>query len=125
MPYVNLEGVIALDVLEDSFDPQPDASVAVVKYGTRFISVAGDEWIIDTVAVEKGSGGSRGSQHFYIRLKQTESRLSIRLDPMTDPFKSPGVHEAIAALGRWVLKEASGSRVAKHGLGEQFIATLL
>ena len=44
---------------------------------------------------------------------------------MTDPFKSPGVHEAIAALGRWVLQEASGSRVAKHGLGDKFAATLL
>lgn len=118
MPYVNLEGIGSLRELAGRFDPQPDRTKAIVKYGKLFTNLAGDEWLIDTVAAE--TIGTPGSQHFYICVKQTSDRLSIRLDPLTDPFKSPGVQESVAALARWFLKECPELKTVKHGLSEEF-----
>lgn len=122
MAYVNLEGVDPLRGLTGRFNPLPDRSKAIVKYGKLFTNSAGDEWLIDTVVAEIGSAS--GTQHFYICAKQTDRHLSLRLDPLTDPFKSPGVHESIAALARWFLKECPAAKIVKHGLNEEAAASL-
>ena len=87
-----------------------------MKYGALFVSTDGNEWLIDTVTVDRG-GAHQGSQHFYIRVKLKDGRLTVRLDQLTDPFKSPGVHESIAAIARWLVKTVPGSAITNHGLG--------
>lgn len=119
MSHVSIEGIDTLEGLAAQFAPVPARADVVVKYGSPFVSPCGREWLIDTVVVDTG-GAYQGSQHFYMRVKLGEVRLSIRLDPLTDPFKSRGVHESIAAVARWFLQVVPGSEIMKHDLGDVF-----
>ncbi len=123
MPYASLKGIESMETLWDQFAPQVTRPGLVVKYNQRFATADRMEWLIDTVVAEPGSA-VQGSQHFYIRIKLAKDKLTIRLDSLTDPFKSPGVHAAIAGITAWFLQNVPGATIEKHGISEEFVELL-
>ena len=94
MPHVVLTGRITVDDAARVFEP------FVVRQGERIIKAErfyrerdARAALIEMVVVDAGH-----TQKFFIQLSPRDDGLTVRLEPLTDPEKSPAVKNAIAQI---------------------------
>lgn len=117
MPHVMIEGPARIEVIEAKFEP------ILYREGTRVIKVnrffrekGGRAALLETVAVEAGH-----QQKFYVQLSVKEGILTVRLEPLTDPEKTPVVRMAIALIARRLLDWSPDCRYGNTNISEYLI----
>jgi hypothetical protein len=105
VPHVILEGSVSIADLQGRHAPfTVREGDRVVKCDRFFAESTGRAALVETIVVEHGH-----AQKFFIQIAAREGGLTVRLEPMTDPEKSPGVKRALALVaGR--IREAFGLR---------------
>jgi len=94
MPHVVLLGSISIQDCVGRFDPFVVREGDLVVKTDRCYREARDRAaLIETLVVERGH-----TQKFFIQISGKEGGLTVRLEPLTDPEKSPGVRRAIALV---------------------------
>jgi hypothetical protein len=116
VPHVVLEGRITVDDAARVFEP------FVARQGDRIIKAErfyrekdGRAALIEMVVIEAGH-----TQKFFIQLSPRDAGLTVRLEPLTDPEKSPGVKSALAHVAHR-LRSATGAAYGKTNIEEQLI----
>lgn len=99
MPHVVVEGPVRLAEIGERFAEILDRDGDdVVKIRTVYLEPGGEEALFEALVVESGH-----RQQFFIQLRVREGRgATVRLLPLTDPEKTPGVKRAIARVAGWV-----------------------
>ena len=116
MPHVVLEGRITIDDAARIFEPFVAREGELIVKAERFYREAdGRAALIEMVVVEAGH-----TQKFFIQLSPRDSGLTVRLEPLTDPEKTPGVRRAIAQVAQR-LRTASGATYGKTNIQEYLI----
>lgn len=103
MPHVVLEGRVTIGECAARFEPfvvrQGDALVKV----ERFYREREDRGaLLETLVVDRGH-----TQKFFIQLSPKGEGLTVRLEPLTDPEKTPGVKRALAIVADRI-RQATG-----------------
>jgi hypothetical protein len=116
VPHVVLEGPITIDDAARIFEPFVSREGDLVVKAERFYRGKDDRAaLIEMVVVEAGH-----TQKFFIQLSARDSGLTVRLEPLTDPEKTPGVRRAIARVAAR-LRVASGAAYGKTNIQEYLI----
>ena len=98
MPHVVLENINSAKVAFDSVDPfttRIDGSI--LKVTDKYLNSAQNKALIESLAVENGN-----NQSFFVELSQKQTSLTVRLLPLTDPEKTPGVKTIMAMLAKLI-----------------------
>jgi len=69
----------------------------ILKLGDKYINAAETIVLIEALAIEQGK-----TQNFFIQLSQKQANLTVRLLPLTDPEKSPGVKILMATVAKQI-----------------------
>lgn len=116
MPHVVLEGRITIDDAALAFEPFVARDGDLIIKAERFYREKGARAaLIETVVVEAGH-----TQKFFIQLSSRDTGLTVRLEPLTDPEKSPGVRRALAQVAHR-LRIASGAAYGRTNIEEYLI----
>lgn len=116
MPHVVLEGRIAVDDAARAFEPFVAREGDLIVKAERFYRERdGRAALIEMVVVEAGH-----TQKFFIQLAPRDNGLTVRLEPLTDPEKTPGVRKAIAQVAQR-LRSASGASYGTSNIQEYLI----
>jgi hypothetical protein len=97
VPHIVLSGSI---LLSNAFEHmhkilfKDQKSNIIVRIETYFINQPGDIILAKAVAVDQKP------QSFYIMVMNREDKITIRLDPTTDPEKTDGVKIALALMAK-------------------------
>lgn len=75
----------------------------ILKLGDKYINAAETSALIEALVVEAGK-----NQNFFIQLSQKKASITVRLLPLTDPEKSPGVKRLMAMVAKQI-KESNPS----------------
>ena len=91
----------------------------IIKLEDSFLNQSKDSILIKTTVIENNV-----NQEYYIQLMKKENRVTVRLDPITDPTnKNNGVKISIAKVAKMILsihKESDELSITKTNL-EVFI----
>ena len=117
MPHIVLSGSILLsNVFEHLYKIlfKDQKSNIIVRIETYFINQPGDIILAKTVAVDQKP------QSFYIMVMNREDKVTIRLDPTTDPEKTDGVKIALALMAKRIqeIEKAHNLYVSKTNIQE-------
>lgn len=87
----------------------------IIKYQELFIEKQAERAIVPAIAVEEGH-----PQSYYIRLTLDTkgNRLSVHLDPATDPIKTRGVKRSIAFMAESILSQFPHLQIDQSNLSE-------
>ena len=117
MPHIVLSGRI---LLSNAFEHmykilfKDQKSNIIVRIETYFINQPGDIILAKAVAVDQKP------QSFYIMVMNREDKVTIRLDPTTDPEKTDGVKIALALMAKRIqeIEKAHNLYVSKTNIQE-------
>ncbi len=117
MPHIVLSGSI---LLSNAFEHmhkilfKDQKSNLIVRIETYFINQPGDIILAKAVAVDQKP------QSFYIMVMNREDKITIRLDPTTDPEKTDGVKIALALTAKRIqeIEKAHNLYVSKTNIQE-------
>jgi hypothetical protein len=116
VPHIVLQGRVTLDDVAGRFEP------FVVKDGTVVIKVErfyrerdGRAALLETLVADRGH-----TQKFLIQLIPRDDGLTVRLDPLTDPEKTPAVKRALAAVADRIVR-ATGCAYARSNIEDYLI----
>ena len=117
MPHIVLSGSI---LLSNAFEHmykilfKDQKSNIIVRIETYFINQPGDIILAKAVAVDQKP------QSFYIMVMNREDKITIRLDPTTDPEKTDGVKIALALMAKRIqeIEKAHNLYVSKTNIQE-------
>jgi hypothetical protein len=116
MPHVVLEGRVTIDEYQTRFES------FVVREGDRLIKMErfyrerdGRAALIETLVSEAGH-----TQKFFIQLSPKGEGITVRLEPLTDPEKTPAVKRALAVLAHRI-RAATGCTYGRTNLEEFLI----
>ena len=117
MPHIVLSGRI---LLSNAFEHmykilfKDQKSNIIVRIETYFINQPGDIILAKAVAVDQKP------QSFYIMVMNREDKITIRLDPTTDPEKTDGVKIALALMAKRIqeIEKAHNLYVSKTNIQE-------
>ena len=117
MPHIVLSGSI---LLSNAFEHmykilfKDQKSNIIVRIETYFINHPGDIILAKAVAVDQKP------QSFYIMVMNREDKVTIRLDPTTDPEKTDGVKIALALMAKRIqeIEKAHNLYVSKTNIQE-------
>jgi hypothetical protein len=116
MPHVVLLGPVDLEGCARRFDPLVvREGDLVVKFDRCYVEIGGRAALIETLVAERGH-----TQKFFIQLSVKEDGLTVRLDPLTDPEKGPGVRRAIALVAHRV-HQVTGCRYGNTNIDEYLV----
>jgi hypothetical protein len=87
----------------------------VVKVERLYREHAGRGALLETVVSERGH-----TQKFFIQLSPKGAELTIRLEPLTDPEKTPAVRRALALVAARVVA-ATGCVYARGNIDDALI----
>ena len=114
MPHVVLTGDVSIEKLEGAFHPlREEKDEWLIKIEELYVERGRRCALLPVVVVEEGH-----PQSFYIRLSQNEGkqRLTVRLDPSTDPIKTRGVKRSVALVAETFLALSASAKVVRHNL---------
>lgn len=116
MPHVVLEGRVTIEACAARFEPFVErAGEGVVKV-ERFYRERDDRAaLLETLVVDRGH-----TQKFFIQLSPKGEGLTVRLEPLTDPEKTPGVKRALAVVAHRI-REATGCAYGRTNIEEFLI----
>lgn len=108
MPHVVMSGNISFKEvfqhLEKLFFKDSNNNL-IIRIEEYFINKYENIILAKTISVD------RRTQSFYIMLMKKEDKITIRLDPMTDPEKTEGVKTAIALLTKMIQEYGKSSNL--------------
>ncbi len=111
MPHIVLEGRLTIDDAARHFEPFVIRERDLVIKAERFYRERdGRAGLVEMVVVAPGH-----TQKFFIQLSPREAGLTVRLEPLTDPEKTPGVRRSIAHVAHR-LASATGARYGKTNI---------
>jgi hypothetical protein len=117
VPHVLLEGSASIPSLQSAHRP------FAVREGDRLVKVErfyaderGVAALVETLVVERAH-----TQRFFILVAARPGGLSVRLEPLTDPEKSPGVKRALAIVAER-LRRATGGRYGSTNIPEFLVS---
>jgi hypothetical protein len=94
MPHVVLTGRVTIDECQERFEPFVVRDGDLLVKTERFYRERdGRAGLIEALVVERGH-----TQKFFIQLSMRGDGLTVRLEPLTDPEKTPGVRRALALV---------------------------
>ena len=117
MPHIVLSGSIQLSNAFEHMHKilfKDQKSNIIVRIETYFINQPGDIILAKAVAVDQKP------QSFYIMVMNREDKITIRLDPTTDPEKTDGVKIALALMAKRIqeIEKAHNLYVSKTNIQE-------
>jgi hypothetical protein len=116
VPHVVLEGRVTIDDAARRFEPFVIRERDLVIKAERFYRERdGRAALVEMVVVGPGH-----TQKFFIQLSPRRDGLTVRLEPLTDPEKTPGVRRAIARVAHR-LAEATGARYGSTNIEDDLI----
>ena len=94
MPHVVLSGSITIDECQRHFAPfvRRDGD-CIVKAERFYRERDGHAALIETLVADRGH-----TQKFFVHLSRRDGGITVRLEPLTYPEKTPGVRRALAAV---------------------------
>ena len=112
MPHVVLENLNSASVAFDSVVPfTTRIDGGVLKVTDKYLNANKNKALVESLAVENGN-----NQSFFVELSQKQASLTIRLLPLTDPEKTPGVKTIMAMLAKQLKDANSGVIYGKTNL---------
>ncbi len=116
MPHVVLEGRVTIDGCAARFEPfvvrEGDGLVKVERFYRERDDRAA---LLETLVVDRGH-----TQKFFIQLSPKGEGLTVRLEPLTDPEKTPGVKRALAVVAHRI-RQATGCAYGRTNIEEFLI----
>ncbi len=108
MPHVVIEGVVDLTAFARDWRPFVLRRGAdILRADHLYLSPDARACLIDALCVEAGR-----KQPFYVKLSvHDRGSATVRIDPMTHPERSPGVHDLVAHVGALLLRATPGGRI--------------
>ena len=98
MPHVVLENINSVKDVVGSITPfMTKIDGGVLKVTDTYMNSGQNKALVESLAIENES-----NQSFFVELSQTKESLTIRLLPLTDPSKTPGVTTILAMLAKQV-----------------------
>ena len=116
MPHVVLQGSISLEQCQSRIAPFLFRDGGFIVRGERvFRDPEGMTLLIETLVVDRGH-----TQKFFIQIVRRREDAIVRLEPLTDPEKTPGVRRALAVVAHR-LRESTGATYGKSNIDEYLI----
>ncbi len=115
MPHVVLQGVTVADVQIRHAPFVVREADRVFKMDRLYVDTTGRAALLETILV----AGSH-TQKFFIQLSNREGGLTVRLEPLTDPEKNPGVKRALALVAHRI-QAATGCRYGSTNIAEYLL----
>jgi hypothetical protein len=117
VPHVIVEGAVTLGGLQrDHVAFTVREAGRVVKVDRFYLDAQGQAALLETLVVDGGH-----TQKFFIQLTAREGGVMVRLEPMTDPEKSPVVKRALALVARRI-RASCGGRFGGTNIAELLAA---
>lgn len=117
MPHVVLEQAQLSPQLFQALEPLTlKTDNGILKLGDRYINAAGNSALIEALAIENST-----NQSFFIQLSQKKDSLTVRLLPLTDPEKSPGVKMLMARVAKQIKDSNSTITYGKTNLDDYLL----
>ncbi len=112
MPHVVIEGPASIEQFYEQFETiyQRDNDT-ILKVKEMFISTQKSKAILECIVVE-----DRFSHIFYMLTSGTKGRITVRLDPLTDPEKSESVKRLLALVSYTFKSQHPDCRYGTHNL---------
>jgi hypothetical protein len=112
MPHVIIEGSASVERFYQDFTPvNLREQDTIMKIREAYLSTTKMNALLDCVVVE-----DRTLITFYMLLSQKDDKITVRLDPLTDPEKTDGVKRLLAIVGRKLKTQHPSCRYGKHNL---------
>ncbi len=107
MPHVILAGDVSIERARSVFEPflTRDGD-RIIKAERFYVERDGRAALVEMVVVDRGF-----TQKFFIQLAPRRDGLTVRLEPLTDPEKTPAVNRAIIEVAQRLVR-ATGCEVA-------------
>lgn len=117
MPHVVINGPASVEKFYQDFEPiSIQGQETVIKVKEVFLNPHKTKALLECIVVE-----DRVPINFYTVLSQGTGKLTVRLDPLTDPEKSDGVKRLLAIVGHKVKSQDPACHYGKHNLARYLI----
>ena len=114
MPHVVIDGQIDVGDLFRGLEPiQQRDETGIRKITDAYLNSKRNSILLEAVVVESGQ-----TQSFMIAVGAKGPGATIRLFPLTDPEKTPGVKKLMAEVARQVVDRFPGTSFGKTNLQE-------
>lgn len=98
MPHIVLEQAPSTLQAFQAIEPLTlKTDTGILKLGEKYINAAETSVLIEALAIEQDK-----RQSFFIQLSQKATSITVRLLPLTDPEKSPGVKILMARVAKQI-----------------------
>ncbi len=98
MPHVVLENITSVREAMDSLVPfATKIDGGILKVTDTYINSAQNKVLVESLAIENNN-----NQSFFVELSQKKTSLTVRLLPLTDPAKTPGVKMIMAKVAKQI-----------------------
>jgi hypothetical protein len=98
MPHVVLENINSVREVLNSIVPfTTRIDGGILKVTDRYINSAENKVLVESLAIENNN-----NQSFFVELSQKKASLTVRLLPLTDPAKTPGVKMIMATIAKQI-----------------------
>ncbi len=117
MPHVVLEQAKLTPELFQTIEPLTlKTDTGILKLGEKYINATGTIVLIESLAIENSK-----NQSFFIQLSQKNTSLTVRLLPLTDPEKSPGVKMLMARVAKQIKDSSATISYGKTNLQDYLL----
>jgi hypothetical protein len=112
MPHVVLENINSAKEALDSVVPFTNRiEGGLLKVTDKYLNSGQNKALVESLAIENDN-----NQNFFVELSQKKNSLTVRLLPLTDPEKTPGVKMIMAMLARQIKEANPGVSYGKTNL---------
>ena len=117
MPHVVIEGPSSVETFYQEFEPINIREYeTIMKVKDVLLNTNKMKVLLECVVVE-----DRISHMFYTVVSQKDGKVTVRLDPLTDPEKNYGVKRLLAIVAYKLKSQDSMCRYGKHNLAGYLI----
>ena len=113
MPHLVIEAVSELSAFARAWQPLVLRRGAdILRADQLYLAKDARACLIEALCVEAGR-----KQPFYVKIAvHDRGSATVRVDPMTHPERSAGVHDLVAHIGALLLRATPGARVGATNL---------
>ena len=112
MPHVVLENINSVkEVLQSIVPFTTRIDSDILKVTETYINSGQNKVLVESLAIENNK-----NQSFFVELSQKKESLTVRLLPLTDPAKTPGVKTIMATIAKQIKDSNPDVRYGKTNL---------
>ena len=112
MPHVVLENINSVTEVFNSIVPFTSRiDGGILKVTDTYINSGENKVLVESLAIENNR-----NQSFFVELSQKKASLTVRLLPLTDPAKTPGVKVIMATIAKQIKDANADVRYGKTNL---------